>query len=715
MLRYSLQLFFIGIFALLLVGCQQVINPSDSWSISDNTQPQRPLQTQAEVTTWSWQHPQQTSHPILENLTLPDWFKIGLYGEVDNARSLELVETDTQTVLFVGNRTADSVYALVDDNNDYQVDRTFTLVSWWDSPNGVAYKDGALYVAEVDTIHRFPDILNNLEDPISTVVFDDLPDDSSHGRKYIAFWPEGDLYIPIGAPCNICDAWLPYAALHALDLESNELRLVAEWIRNTVGFDWHPETGELRFTDNGRDRMGDDLPVDELNTVTGQGEHFGYPFCHQGDVQDPTFDSLPCSSFTPPFAKLGPHVAALWMTFHTGQWIPEEYADKVFIAEHGSRNRSVATGYRISTVDLSTGEYKSFISGWLRDGRTLWRPVDVVTMRDGSFLISDDAAWLVYRVRYEWPDGQEADTQLIEDAGEVVVEQPIVEYSVEALIDHDFQGTDLTFEQVEARTSTYTRHRISYMSNGVKVSGIMNIPVGEWPFPVIILNHGYIDPAVYTVGRGLKREQDYLARNGYAVLHTDYRNHGLSDTDPTLEDSYLFRSYFYAIDSINAILAIEALNDPRFATDRVGMMGHSMGWGVTMHAMIARPDLIDAWVLYAPVHSNEYQNMRRRRYENLSEQERIDWSERIGNIDDPTTFSPYSAETYFDRIEGPIQIYHGTQDESCPYDRALHIRDRMEQADIDVSLITFTDEKHEFIPQWNTFMEGVGDFFATEL
>ena len=336
----------------------------------------------------------------LSFLNLPEWFIAQSYANVANARSLEIVETLESYVTFVGNRTESSVYAVIDKEKDFVVDEIIEIASWLNSPNGVAYKEGDLYVAEIDRILKFSNILNTVEDASYEVIFDDLPDDADHWRKYIAFGPDGKLYLPIWAPCNICDAWSPYSALHTLDLESKEFTQIAEWIRNTVWFDRHPKTWELRFTDNGRDRMGDDVPADELNILKSQWSHFGYPFCHGGDVQDPEYDSRNCNEFIAPFTKLGPHVAALGMMFSDRADIPAPRDDHILIAERGSWNRTIPIGYRISAVDLSTGEYKTFIDGWLQGTEVLWRPVDITSFADGSLLISDDTSWRLYRIVY---------------------------------------------------------------------------------------------------------------------------------------------------------------------------------------------------------------------------------------------------------------------------------------------------------------------------
>lgn len=343
--------------------------------------------------------------PKIEGISLPPGFSIHLYaGELKNARSLCLSPDGT---LFVSTRNDGRVYALRDEDGDYFAETRFTLASGLNMPNGVAFLDGDLYVAEVDKIWRYPDIESRLADPPRPVlVTDDLPDDTHHGWKYINFGPDGKLYVPVGAPCNICDPELPYAALLRMDPDGSNREVVAQGIRNTVGFDWDPADGKLWFTDNGRDWMGDDKPLCELNRVDSTGQHFGYPYCHQGDLPDPEYGKLyPCKDFTPPYQNLGPHVAPLGMEFYEPGQFPAEYARSIFIAEHGSWNRSKPIGYRIMQVDRSRPEdqrYTVFAEGWLTaDGNRWGRPVDLEWMPDGSLLISDDFGDAVYRVVYE--------------------------------------------------------------------------------------------------------------------------------------------------------------------------------------------------------------------------------------------------------------------------------------------------------------------------
>ena len=309
--------------------------------------------------------------------------------------------------VFVGTRGGDKVYAVVDGDRDGKADNVYTIASGLDSPNGVAFRDGALYVAEISRILRFDDIEKTLTHPPKPVVVNEAyPKDRSHGWKFIAFGPDGKLYVPVGAPCNICERSEPiYASITRINPDGTGREIFAGGVRNTVGFDWHPRTGELWFTDNGRDRMGDDMPADELNCAPRKGMHFGFPYIHQGDVPDPEYgQGKKVGAFTPPVRKLGPHVAALGMRFYIGTMFPEEYRGHIFIAEHGSWNRSSPIGYRVTLVKLSGSQavsYEPFAEGWLQGGRAWGRPVDVLVMPDGALLVSDDMAGVIYRITYK--------------------------------------------------------------------------------------------------------------------------------------------------------------------------------------------------------------------------------------------------------------------------------------------------------------------------
>ncbi len=340
-------------------------------------------------------------HGQLDSIHLPPGFSIDLYASAKGARSLTI---SPEGIVFVGSRSAGTVYAVVDKDRDGRGDHVFTIASGLRQPNGVAFRDGALYVAEINRIVRFDDIEANLASPPTpVVVFDGYPGDNHHGWKFIAFGPDGKLYVPVGAPCNVCEEKNPvYASITRIDSDGRSLEIFASGVRNTVGFDWHPETGELWFTDNGRDRLGDDSPPDELNHAPAKGLHFGFPYCHGGSVADPEFgETRSCDEFVPPARKLGPHVAALGMRFYTGQMFPDTYRGKIFIAEHGSWNRSKKIGYRVSVVDPVERTYETFADGWLAAESAWGRPVDVLVMPDGALLVSDDKAGAIYRITYE--------------------------------------------------------------------------------------------------------------------------------------------------------------------------------------------------------------------------------------------------------------------------------------------------------------------------
>jgi glucose/arabinose dehydrogenase len=339
-------------------------------------------------------------------IKLPPGFSIDYYAEnIEGARSMALSPNGT---LFVGSRDAGKIYAVLDRNNDSKADDVRVLAEGLDMPNGVAFRNGSLYVAEVSRVLRYDNIEATLENPpIPVVVNDKFPSDRAHGWKYIKFGPDGKLYVPVGMPCNVCNKEGEdehYGTIMRMEPDGSQLEIFAKGVRNTVGFAWHPETGELWFTDNGRDWLGDDIPPDELNRAPRKGMHFGFPFCHGGDIPDPEFGGLKnCSEFTPPEIKLGPHVAALGTTFYTGAMFPEEYRKQIFIAEHGSWNRKIPIGYRVSLVRLENGtavSYEPFAEGWLQ-GLAAWgRPVDVLVMPDGALLVSDDKNNAIYRISY---------------------------------------------------------------------------------------------------------------------------------------------------------------------------------------------------------------------------------------------------------------------------------------------------------------------------
>jgi glucose/arabinose dehydrogenase len=342
----------------------------------------------------------------LSSIKLPKGFSISVFAEVDNARSMAISPSGT---IFVGNRDGDKVYAVKDVDGDGKADKKWVIASKLNMPNGVAFKDGNLYVAEVSRIHKFANIESKLDAPgNSQVIYDKYPTETHHGWKYIAFGPDGKLYVPVGAPCNICESKdKVYASITRMNEDGTGLEVFASGVRNTVGFTWHPVTKNIWFTDNGRDMLGDDIPPCELNTATAADQHFGYPYCHGGTIKDPEFgDKRPCSDFVKPAQNLGAHVAPLGLKFYSGKMFPAEYQNQILLAEHGSWNRSKKNGYKLSLVKVdASGKsigYTPFATGWLDEAsQKVWgRPVDVLILKDGSMLVSDDQANVIYRITY---------------------------------------------------------------------------------------------------------------------------------------------------------------------------------------------------------------------------------------------------------------------------------------------------------------------------
>jgi len=339
----------------------------------------------------------------LERIKLPPGFQIEVFAEgVKNARSMALGDQGT---LFVSTRSAGNVYAVKHDGR--KATQVVTIARGLNMPNGVAMKDGALFVAEVDKVWRYDAIEASLANPPRpALVYGTFPADKHHGWKFIRFGPDGWLYVPVGAPCNICEKDDPYSSITRIKPDGSAMEVYARGVRNSVGFDWDPRTKELWFTDNGRDMLGDDVPPDELNHASRAGMHFGYPYCHGGDIKDPEFGGKrACSEFTPPAQKFGAHVASLGMRFYTGSMFPKEYANRIFIAEHGSWNRSKKSGYRVMQARVENGkvvDYGVFAEGWLDKGTDeAWgRPVDVLVMPDGALLVSDDTGDAIYRISY---------------------------------------------------------------------------------------------------------------------------------------------------------------------------------------------------------------------------------------------------------------------------------------------------------------------------
>jgi glucose/arabinose dehydrogenase len=336
----------------------------------------------------------------VDRIKLPPGFKVSLWAAgIENAR---VMTWGSKGTLFVSSRVAGNLYAVLDRGDRREVK---LLAKGLNLPNGVAFKDGTLYIAEVSRITKLEGIEDRLDNPPTpTVVYDILPRDLPHGWKYLSFGPDGKLYFNIGAPCNICLPPETHAAIVRVNPDGSGFEYYARGVRNSVGHDFHPVSKELYFTNHGRDWLGDDVPNDTLHHAPRAGFHFGYPHCHQGDVVDPDFgQGRACSEFAPPLLKLGPHVAANGIRFYTGSMFPAEYRNRAFIAQRGSWNRTEKSGFRVMTVTLRPGEppkYELFAEGWAQGGQVWGRPNYIEWMPDGSMLLSDDYAGAIYRISY---------------------------------------------------------------------------------------------------------------------------------------------------------------------------------------------------------------------------------------------------------------------------------------------------------------------------
>jgi glucose/arabinose dehydrogenase len=348
----------------------------------------------------------------LEKVSLPPGFQIALYAEgLPSARQMALASDGTVFVgsfgFFSGNPKIGNVYAVRDTNKDGRAEEVKTILTGLNMPNGVAFRNGALYVGEQHRIVRYDNILSSLDTPSKPVVLADLPTDpttTNHSWKYLEFGPDGKLYVPVGGPCNVCDKGDPWATIQRMNPDGSGREVYARGVRNSVGMAFDPVGGGLWFTDNGRDMLGDNLPSDELNQATEAGQHFGFPYCHQGDVLDPEFGKgRSCADYRPPMVKMGPHVAAIGMTFYTGSMFPAQYKNQIFVAEHGSWNRTTPLGYRVAVVRVQDGKSsgQEVFAGGFYDGNTVMgRPVDLLELVDGSLLVSDDVRGAIYRITY---------------------------------------------------------------------------------------------------------------------------------------------------------------------------------------------------------------------------------------------------------------------------------------------------------------------------
>jgi glucose/arabinose dehydrogenase len=340
----------------------------------------------------------------LDLLTLPPGFSIEVYAEgVENARQLALGDKGT---IFAGSRRAGKLWAVTDADGDQHAEQVRMIDKKLDMPSGLEFLNGALYVGAVERILRYDNIETSLDQPPEPVMISDaLPDKTHHGWKYLRFGPDGKLYIPVGVPCNICDDE-GFGDIRRMNADGSGMEVYAQGVRNSVGLAFHPENGELWFTDNGRDMMGDDLPADELNHAPRAGMHFGFPYCHQGDLLDEEFGKgKSCEDYIPPVAKLEPHGAALGLAFYSGEMFPAEYRNRLFITQHGSWNRSEKVGYQILVLEVQPDgkvlDKKVFASGWLQNEDDWGRPNDVMVMPDGALLVSDDKANVIYRISYK--------------------------------------------------------------------------------------------------------------------------------------------------------------------------------------------------------------------------------------------------------------------------------------------------------------------------
>jgi glucose/arabinose dehydrogenase len=337
----------------------------------------------------------------LDQLKVPKGFNLELYASgMPNARSLALGSKGT---VFVGSRLQDKVYAITNKNGKHEAK---VLVSGLYRPNGVAFKDGTLYIAELSQISKIDNVEDKLDSsPKPVVIYNDLPKDEAHGWKFLAIGPDNKLYVEVGQPGNNVLHDKDHGQLRRLNLDGSGAEVIAFGVRHSVGFDWNPTTKELYFSDNGRDWMSEDVPEDKLNRLTKVGQDFGAPYCYQGNIPDPEFGwGHSCSEFVPPILLTGPHSAGLGLRFYTGSMFPAKYKNAIFLARHGSWNRTKKFGGDILVVYLNKdGTVKSsevFLSGFLQNNNYIGRPVDVMNMPDGSMLISDDWNGAVYRLTY---------------------------------------------------------------------------------------------------------------------------------------------------------------------------------------------------------------------------------------------------------------------------------------------------------------------------
>jgi glucose/arabinose dehydrogenase len=374
-------------------------HPPPDWFLGDETEAQKGLAPPVGPATPT---PLAEIQDNLKRIKLPHGFKIEVYASgIPEARQMAWGNNGT---LFVGSFNATNVYAITGQDGKRTVK---TILKGLNMPTGIAFRDGALYVVAIDKLMRYDNAEANLDKmPDPVVVYDDMPPYVAHGWKYIVTDKNGWMYLPFGPPFNIGIPPTSVSQVRHIDPKTGLAEIVALGVRNSVGGDIDPRTGDYWFTENARDWISDDLPSDKLNHITKIGEHFGYPYCHQGNLPDTKFArGHKCSEFTPPVLNLGAHVAPLGMKFYTGTQFPAEYKNNIFIAEHGSWNRHKYQGGRIERVivgpDGKNAKQEVFAEGWITGQRDYFgRPDDILQAPDGSLLVSDDWAGAIYRISY---------------------------------------------------------------------------------------------------------------------------------------------------------------------------------------------------------------------------------------------------------------------------------------------------------------------------
>jgi glucose/arabinose dehydrogenase len=372
-------------------------HPPADWFLGDETEAQKGLAPPAGPALPTSMADLQTN---LKAIKLPPGFTISVYAQgVNSARQMAWGDKGT---LFVGSFGVGTVYAITEGGKTVK-----PIITGLKMPTGIAFRDGALYVADIDKILKYENAEATLDKmPAGKVVYDDMPSYAAHGWKYLTFDKAGWLYVPFGPPCNECLPPTSLSQVRRVNPNTGQAELVAIGVRNSVGGDIDPRTGDYWFTENARDWISDDMPSDKLNHIARIGAHYGYPYCHQGDMPDPKYAmGHQCSEFVPPVAKLGAHVAPLGMKFYTGKQFPAEYANNIFIAEHGSWNRHKYQGGRIMRVVTDpkgeNAKQEVFATGWINgDQSYTGRPADVVLAADGSLLVADDWAGAIYRISY---------------------------------------------------------------------------------------------------------------------------------------------------------------------------------------------------------------------------------------------------------------------------------------------------------------------------